>query len=214
MRIPTSIDCIFGWGEGSEVASLNKQFSDQFSPISSTAAAWGSGVFCLLRPAASSSVGSSAMARSASGMARDQLHLAQPGSPSCMHACGLSAWQARAARQSWSSLLTFLSFPCFPSNSDLHHLAWVHQLCCRRDPAQAAVIRCSAQLLMFLSLSLLTLPVLPVTINSTTSGGEALCLLTSRLSWGYAWTMLYRLGLLLQQHYRSLVFVAAMSNSL
>lgn len=145
-------------------------------------------------------------------MARDHLYRGQPGSPGCMHTCGLSAWRARAARQSHSSLLTFLSFPRFPSNSDLHHLAWVHQLCYRLDPVQAVVIRCSAQLLMFLSLSLLTLPVVPMTLNSTTSGGEALCLLTSRLSWGYTWTMLYRPGLL-QQLYRSLVLAVVMSNS-
>lgn len=131
------------------MVSLNRQLSDQFSPISSTAAASGSGFFCLLRPAASSLVGTSAMAWVALGMARDHLHRGQLGSPGCVHACGLSAWRAWAARQSCSSLLTFLSFPRFPSNSDLHHLAWVHRFCYRRDPAQAVVIRCSAQLLMF-----------------------------------------------------------------
>lgn len=110
-----------------------------------------------------------------------------PGRLSWLHACmWLIGLMGRAARQSHSSLLTFLSFPHFSSNSDLHHLAWVHQLCYHRGPGQALAIRRSAQLLMFLRLSLLTLPVIPMTINSTTPGGEVPCPLPSRLSWGYA----------------------------
>lgn len=133
-------------------------------------------------------VGSSAMAWVASGTSRDHLHWGQPDSLGCMHACGLSTRRAWAARQRCSSLLTFLSFPCYPSNSDLYHLAWMHQFCYRRDLVQAVVSRRSSQLLMCLSLVVLTLPVIPVTVNSTTSRWEVLCLLMSGHSWGYAWT--------------------------
>lgn len=100
---PTQIDCIFGLGEGSEVVSLHKQLSDQFFPISSAVAASGTVFyfyfifFCLLRPAASSLVRHSSVARAASGMARDHLCRGQLGSPSRMRACGLSARRARVA---------------------------------------------------------------------------------------------------------------------
>lgn len=216
---PTQIDCIFGLGEGSEVVSLHKQLSDQFFPISSAVAASGTVFyfyFIFFLPAKASCFLAGQTLLCGQGCLGDGKGPPLPGPAglSQPHAC---MWficpTGPGSKQSCSSLLTFLSSPRFPGNGDLHHLAWVHRLGYHRDLARAVVIRCSAQLLMFLSLSLLTLPVAPGTINTIASGGKALCLLSARLSRGYAWTMACRLGLP-RQRYRLLILVAAMSNSL
>lgn len=107
---PTHIDSIFSCGERLEVVSLHKQLSDQ---LSSTAAASGSGFFCLLRPAASSLVRPSSVTQAASGMERDHLSQGQPGSPSRTRACSLSArWAHRASTA--ALLFSFLIFPSLP----------------------------------------------------------------------------------------------------
>lgn len=123
MHVPTKMDCVCGGLYRAVVGSLNKQLLDQLPPASSTAVASGSVLFCfsfffcLLRPAASLMVGSSAMAWAASGMSRDHLHAASQALLVVVYLPGRPGQQGREA------LLTFLSFPCYPNNSDLYHLA-------------------------------------------------------------------------------------------
>lgn len=182
MHVPTKMDCVCGGLYRAVVGSLNKQLLDQLPPASSTAVASGSVLFCFsffFLPAKASCFLDGWILCHGLGCLRDV-----KGPPPCSQpgslGCGLSAWQAWAARQRSSS--HFLIFPLLPQQQ------WPVSPCLNAlvllppGPGAGSCNQAFFPALMCLSLAVLTLLVIPVTVNSTTSRGEVLCLLMSRHS--------------------------------